>query len=314
MSTQTYDPRQTFGIAVEGIAEHDERIVVLSADSGRSSGFGGYIERFPDRYLEFGIEEQGVTGVASGLATTGKLPIFCAIAPFVTCRNFEQFRNDLGYMNQDVKIVGRNGGFTYADLGATHHSLEDYAIISMIPGVVVLAPQDATEIVDAVAAMVAHAGPVYMRLGNAAVPRIFEPGTFVIGKGRRRTEGSDVTVISTGYITPSTCDAVDELAGQGISIDHLCLGTVQPLDKELILASAARTGHVITVEEHYDRGGLGGAVAELLAGVGGAVLDRIAVPHGYVPSGPYPDVVRKYGLDAPGIAAKIAGYVRSRAV
>lgn len=314
MTTLTHDPRQTFGAAVEQLAETDHRIVVLSADSGRSSGFGSYIERFPERYLEFGIEEQGVTGVAAGLATTGKVPVFCAIAPFVTCRNFEQFRNDLGYMNQDVKIVGRNGGFTYADLGATHHSLEDYAIIRMIPGVVILAPQDATEITDAVAAMVDHRGPVYMRLGNAPVPSIFEPGTFVIGKGRRRTSGSDVTVISTGYITPATCEAVDELLGQGISIEHLCLGTVQPLDDELILESAAKTRHVITVEEHYDHGGLGGAVAELLAGVGGAVLDRIAVPHEYVPSGPYADVLKKYGLDAPGIATKIADLVRSRAI
>lgn len=313
MTTLTYDPRQTFGAAVEKLAETDDRLVVLSADSGRSSGFGSYIDRFPDRYLEFGIEEQGVTGVAAGLATTGKVPIFCAIAPFVTCRNFEQFRNDLGYMNQDVKIVGRNGGFTYADLGATHHSLEDYAIIRMIPGVVVLAPQDATEITDAVAAMVAHKGPVYMRLGNAAVPSLFEPGTFAIGLGRRRTVGSDVTVVSTGYITPATAHAVDELVGLGIRIEHLCLGTVQPLDDALILESAARTGHVITVEEHYDRGGLGGAVAELLAGAGGSVLDRIAVPHEYVPSGPYPEVLRKYGLDAPGIAAKIADFVRSRA-
>lgn len=133
------DPRKEFGRAVTELAEKDDRIVILSADSGKSSGFGDFMKNHPDRYYECGIEEQGVTGVASGLAATGKIAVFCAIAPFVTCRNYEMFRNDLGYMNQNVKIVGRNCGFTYSDLGATHHSLEDFAIIRMIPGVTILA-------------------------------------------------------------------------------------------------------------------------------------------------------------------------------
>ena len=312
MSTETFDPRKTFGSAVESVAETDERIVVLSADSGGSSGFGSYQKRFPERYLEFGIEEQGVTGVASGLATTGKVPVFCAIAPFVTCRNFEQFRNDIGYMHQNVKIVGRNGGFTYADLGATHHSLEDYAIIGMIPGVVVLSPQDATEITDAVKAMIEHDGPVYMRLGNAPVPKLFEPGTFEIGRGRKRTPGTVATVVSTGYLTPGAAEAVDTLRARGVDLEHLCLGTVSPLDEELIAESAARTGHVITIEEHYARGGLGGEVAELLAHTGAAVLDRIAVPHDFVPCGPYAGVLHAFGLDAEGLTHRIAALVAAR--
>ena len=121
--TETYDPRKEFGRAVAEVAETDERVIVLSADSGKSSGFGEFLTAHPDRYVEVGIEEQGATGMAAGLATTGFVPVLCAIAPFVTCRNFEQFRNDLGYMRQNVKIVGRNGGMTYADLGPTHHSV-----------------------------------------------------------------------------------------------------------------------------------------------------------------------------------------------
>lgn len=140
------DPRKTFGKAVTQEAEKNEDIVVLSADSGKSSGFGEFIEKYPDRYFECGIMEQGVIGISSGLATTGKVPVFCAIAPFVTARPFEMFRNDLGYMNQNVKVVGRNCGITYSDLGATHHSLEDFAIVRMIPGVTILAPQDPYEI------------------------------------------------------------------------------------------------------------------------------------------------------------------------
>ncbi len=312
MTGELYDPRKTFGAAVTAAAEQDERIVVLSADSGGSSGLGGFLARFPERYLEFGIEEQAVTGVASGLATMGKIPVFCAIAPFVTCRNFEQFRNDLGYMRQNVKMVGRNGGFTYADLGSTHHSLEDYAIMRMIPGVTVLAPQDAGEIQGAVKAMLRYEGPVYMRIGSGTVPQLFPSDDFVIGKGRRVRQGSDVTVITTGYTTISVLEAVDVLMAEGLQIDLLCLGTVTPLDDELVLASARRTGHVITVEEHYPRGGLYGAVAELLSQTFPVIVHSLAVPHIYVPSGPYPDLLRSYGLDAASLEVEIRELVSRR--
>ncbi|MEI8334021.1 MAG: transketolase C-terminal domain-containing protein [Chloroflexota bacterium] len=305
MNGDLYDPRKTFGAAVTLEAELDERIVVLSTDSGGSSGLGAFQQKYPARYLEFGIQEQGATGVASGLATMGKIPVFCAIAPFVTCRNFEQFRNDLGYMNQNVKIVGRNGGFTYADLGSTHHSLEDYALMRMIPGVTVLAPQDAGEIRGAVHAMLQIRGPVYMRIGNGPVPQFFPDDDFVIGKGRHVREGSDVTVISTGYTTVAVIEAVDALIAGGLGVDLLCLGTVTPLDDELILESARRTTHIITVEEHYPRGGLGGAVAELVSGTFPVVVDRVAVPHVYVPTGPYAEILKSYGLDAAGLEVRI---------
>ena len=173
------DPRKTFGKAVTQEAEKNEDIVVLSADSGKSSGFGEFIEKYPDRYFECGIMEQGVIGISSGLATTGKVPVFCAIAPFVTARPFEMFRNDLGYMNQNVKVVGRNCGITYSDLGATHHSLEDFAIVRMIPGVTILAPQDPYEIEEAVKAMLSMNGPVYMRIGNPKIPVLFERVNFL---------------------------------------------------------------------------------------------------------------------------------------
>lgn len=309
MSTQTFDPRVTFGSAVTELAATDDRIVVISTDSGRSSGFGEFASLYPDRYIEVGIEEQGATGLASGLATQGLVPVFCAIAPFVTCRNYEQLRNDLGYMDQDVKIVGRNGGMTYSDLGSTHHSLEDYAITRMIPGVVVLAPQDAGEIRSAVRAMLRHRGPVYMRIGALPVPDVFGDGPFEIGTGRRVREGDDVTVVSTGYETLEVIRATDMLARRGISVDLLCLGTVSPLDEELVLASARRTGHVVTVEEHYDRGGLGGAVSELVAHEGCARVDIIGVPHRYVHAGPYRQLLSSCGLDASSLSVRIAGLV-----
>ncbi|MCW3156862.1 transketolase family protein [Micropruina sonneratiae] len=304
MSGGLQDPRKTFGAAVAAVAESDPRVVVLSADSGGSSGLGEFAAKHPDRYLEFGIAEHGATGAASGLATMGLVPVFCAIAPFVTCRNFEAFRNDVGYMRQNVKIVGRNGGFTYADLGATHHSLEDYTLIGMIPGVVVLAPQDPAEIRGAVRAMIAHDGPVYMRIGNDPLPQIFEDDSFTIGEARQLRHGGDLTVVSAGYMTPRVLEAVDAVAGE-VDVDLLGLGTVVPLDEEAILASARRTGHVLTVEEHYLRGGLGGAVCELLAGVDGVIVERLGVPHDYVPSGRYSELCARFGLDVAGIARRI---------
>lgn len=307
-SQELFDPRVLFGKKVTMHAADDPRIVVVSADSGKSSGFGPFIADFPERYVEVGIEEQGATGLAAGLATTGLLPVFCAIAPFVTCRNFEQFRNDLGYMDQNVKIVGRNGGMTYSDLGPTHHSLEDYAITRMIPGVTVLAPQDAGEIRGAVRAMLEHRGPVYMRIGVQALPTIFDAESFQIGRGQHVRTGSDVTVISTGYESIEVIAAVDELARRGVSVDLICLGTVWPLDEELILESAARTRRVVTVEEHYVTGGLGGAVCELLSQRHHTPVEVIGVPHHFIHTGPYEDLVKSVGLDAASLAERIEAF------
>ena len=160
--TEKFDPRKVFGQAVTEVAEQNKNVVVLSADSGKSSGFGDFMKKYPERYYECGIMEQGVVGIAAGMATVGMIPVFCAIAPFVTCRPYEMVRNDIGYMRQNVKLVGRNCGFTYSDLGATHQSLDDFAIMRMIPGMTILAPQDPNEIKAAVRAMIEHEGPVYM--------------------------------------------------------------------------------------------------------------------------------------------------------
>jgi len=295
------DPRKEFGKAVTELAAENDKIVVLSADSGKSSGFGDFAKLYPDRYFECGIMEQGVVGVASGLATTGLIPVFCAIAPFVTARPFEMFRNDLGYMKQNVKIVGRNCGISYSDLGATHHSLEDFAIIRMIPGVVVLAPQDPTEIRGAVKAMIEHNGPVYMRIGNPKIPVLFEEEPFVIGKGRILQDGTDVTINSTGSVTKAAMEAADNLMKKGVSVRLIGMPTVYPLDEELVIESALRTGRIITVEEHYADGGLGTLVSEVCSTKCPVRVKRIGVPKEYASSGPYNELLSYYGLDAAGI-------------
>jgi transketolase len=295
------DPRKEFGKAVTELARENEKIVVLSADSGKSSGFGDFVKQYPGRYFECGIMEQGVIGVASGLATTGRIPVFCAIAPFVTSRPFEMFRNDLGYMKQNVKVVGRNCGISYSDLGATHHSLEDFAIIRMIPGVVVLAPQDPTEIKTAVKAMMEHEGPVYMRIGNPKIPVLFDEQPFVIGKGRIIREGTDVTIISTGSTTKAAIEAADNLSKQGVSVRMIGMPTVCPIDEELVIESALKTKGIVTVEEHYADGGLGTLVSEVCSSKCPVRVKRLGIPKTYASSGPYDELLAYYGLDAKGI-------------
>lgn len=310
MTGEKKDPRKTFGAAVAEVAESREDIVILSADSGGSSGFKEFAQKHPDRYFEFGIMEQGVTGIASGLAAAGKTPVFCAIAPFVTCRNYEMFRNDCGYMRQNVKIVGRNGGFTYSDLGATHHSLEDFAIMRMIPGVVVLAPQDPGEIKMAAKAMLEYEGPVYMRIGNPPMEELWEEKEFVIGKGSVLREGSDLTIVTTGTTTANVLKATDLLEQRGISAMVVGMPTVSPSDHELIIEAAKKTGKIMTVEEHYAGGGLGSIVAEICSEYCPVPVKIHGVPKEYAISGPYDELLQYYRLDAQGIADVAEEYVK----
>lgn len=300
------DPRKTFGKAVTDLAEINKDIVVLSADSGKSSGFAQFIEKYPERYFECGIMEQGVTGLASGLSATGKIPVFCAIAPFVTARPYEMVRNDLGYMKQNAKIVGRNCGITYSDLGATHHSLDDFALMRMIPGVVILAPQDPYEIIDAVQAMIDWEGPVYMRIGNPKIQVLYDRKPFVIGQGRKISEGNDVTLVTTGSVTAFAMEAVEILAEEGIHVDHIGMPTVWPFDEKLLLESVKKTGKVITVEEHYVKGGLGSIVLESLNANNIPIPVKMhGVPHAYASNGPYDELMAYYRLDGKGIAETV---------
>lgn len=304
------DPRKVFGAAVTELAAENESIVVFSADSGKSSGFADFAERYPERYFECGIMEQGVTGMAAGMATTGKIPVFCAIAPFVTARPYEMVRNDIGYMRQNVKIVGRNCGITYSDLGSTHQSLDDFGLMGLIPGMVILAPQDPAEIEEAVKAMLRHPGPVYMRIGNPKIPKLFERKPFEIGKGQLLREGSQVTIISTGSATLDAIRAAELLADLGISVQLLGMPTVKPLDVELVRASARKTGMVVTVEEHYISNGLGTLVTDAVSDMKNVVVKRLGIPLEYAKtSGDYRELVAYYHLDAEGIAESVAEFL-----
>ena len=311
MIGELMDPRKTFGKAVTEVAKTNEKVVVFSADSGKSSGFGEFIQQFPERYFECGIMEQGAVGMAAGMATTGKIPVFCAIAPFVTARPYEMVRNDTGYMKQNVKIVGRNCGITYSDLGVTHQSLDDFGLMRLIPGMTILAPQDGVEIEEAVKAMIDYEGPVYMRIGNPKIPQLFERKPFEIGKGNILEDGEDVTIITTGSTTKDVLEANKILEEAGIKARIIGLPTVLPLDEELIRGSAAKTKKVVTVEEHYINGGMGSIVTETLSDMTDVKVERLGIPNIYATtSSDYNELLAYYKLDAKGIAESVIEFVK----
>jgi transketolase len=291
------DPRKTFGEAVIEAAKNNPDVVVLSADSSSGSGLAAFPSIFPERHFEFGIMEQGVIGYASGLATTGKIPVFAAIAPFVTARPFEMFRNDLGYMNQNVKVVGRCAGLTYDQLGSTHHSIDDIALIRTIPGVTVINPGDPVTIKKAVHAMIEHRGPCYMKIGNPKMPVLYpEDVDFRLGKGIIIKEGRDVALIGTGTVLSKAVAAARLLEDSGISVRLIDIHTIKPLDRDLILSTAREIGKIVTVEEHFIAGGLGSAIAEICSQECPVKMKMIGIGDYYASNGPYEELIGKYGL------------------
>ena len=306
------DPRAAFGNALYAAAKKDERILAISADSSGSSGMSAIKQEFPERHIEFGIMEQGVIGYTAGLATIGYIPFFAAIAPFVSARPFEMFRNDLGYMNQNVKVVGRNAGLTYSDLGATHQSLDDVAILRTIPGVTVVCPGDPVEIGQAVQAAVRHQGPMYIRIGAQAMPVLHAADLkFQLGKGIVMSEGGDVTIIATGTAMWRAYDAAELLRAKGIKARMISMHTVKPIDRDLIRAAAIETAAIVTVEEHYLIGGLGSAVAETLATEKlFTPLKMIGVDDQYGSNGPYDGLLGMYGLLAEQIAETVEAFIK----
>jgi transketolase len=309
------DPRKTFGEALLAVAEKRPEVVALSADSSSGSGLTPFKQKFPERHLEFGIMEQGVIGYAAGLATTGKIPFVAAIAPFVTVRPFEMVRNDIGYMRQNVKVVGRSAGLTYGDLGPTHQSIDDMALLRTIPGMVVLVPGDPIEIVKAVQAAANHIGPVYIRVGSPAIPVLHESEgacPFQIGRGIVLMDGKDLTLVSCGTALPRALAAAETLRSEGLGVRLISMPSVKPLDREMICQAAKETGRIVTVEEHYVTGGLGGAIAELLAEECPTRMRMIGVRDRFPPSGPYDEVLRDNGLQPDQIAAAVREFLKAR--
>lgn len=302
--------RDSYGNALVACAEAYPDLVVLDADLAGATKTGIFKKAYPERHIDCGIAECNMTGIAAGLAACGKIPFMSSFAMFAAGRNFEQVRNSIGYPHLNVKIGATHAGITVGEDGATHQCNEDIALMRTIPGMTVVVPCDDVEARAAVKAALDHNGPVYLRFGRMAVPVInTDPDYhFELGKGIVLREGKDVTLIATGICVSETLAAADKLAEEGIQAEVINIHTIKPLDEKLVLASAAKTGKVVTVEEHSVIGGLGSAVCDTLCTYAPAKVCKIGMNDTYGESGPADKLLIKYGLDAAGIYAKIKAF------
>ena len=295
--------RESYGNALKELGAEFPDLVVLDADLAEATKTGVFKKAFPERHIDCGIAECNMVGIAAGLATVGKIPFVSSFAMFAAGRAFEQVRNSVGYPHLNVKIGATHAGITVGEDGASHQCNEDLALMRTIPGMVVMCPSDDIEAKAAVRAAIEHEGPVYIRFGRAAVPVFNDTPDykFEIGKGRVVREGKDVTIVATGICVDSAMGAAEKLAAEGIDAEVINICTIKPLDEELILASAKKTGKVVTVEEHSVIGGLGSAVCDCLAEKLPTPVKKIGMYDVFGESGSAAALVEKYGLDAAGV-------------
>lgn len=294
--------RNYYGKALAELAS-DPRVVVMDADLAGSTKTSEFHKVCPERFVEVGIAEQNMIGIASGLAASGKIVYASTFGVFATGRCWEQIRLAVAYPRLNVRICATHCGITVGEDGASHQALEDIAIMRDLPNMTVLCPADAYEAYNATKALVDFQGPVYMRMGRADFPVITgEDDPFVIGKARLMREGSDVTLIGCGQMTALCLEAADKLAEEGVSAEVLNISTIKPFDAEAVVRSVSKTGCCVTAEEHSIIGGLGSAVAETLAENRPAPLERVGTRDTFGESGKPADLMVKYGLTSAAVA------------
>ena len=299
--------RESYGNALKELGAEHENLVVLDADLAGATKTGIFQKAFPERHIDCGIAEADMMGIAAGLSTCGKVPFASSFAMFAAGRAFEQVRNSIGYPHLNVKIGATHAGISVGEDGATHQCNEDIALMRTIPGMVVINPSDDIEARAAVKAAYEYVGPVYLRFGRLAVPVINDNPDykFELGKGIVLKEGKDLTIIATGLCVSSALEAAQQLAEEGIDAEVINIHTIKPLDEELVVASAKKTGKVVTVEEHSVIGGLGSAVCDALSEKAPTLVKKIGVYDRYGESGPAKDLLAKYELDGPGVYTQI---------
>ena len=303
--------REGYGKALVELGKEHEDVVVLDADLAAATKTGMFKKEFPDRFIDCGIAEGNMMGVAAGLAAAGKVPFASSFAMFAAGRAFEQVRNSIGYPHLNVKIGASHAGISVGEDGATHQCNEDIALMRTIPGMIIINPSDEVEAKEAVKAAYEIDGPVYMRFGRLAVPVINDRPDykFELGKGVVLREGKDVAVIATGLCVNSALEAAEKLAEDGTQAKVINIHTIKPLDEELVVAAAKETGKVVTVEEHSVIGGLGSAVCETLCEKYPTSVLKIGVKDVFGESGSAVKLLEKYKLDGQGVYEQIKEYV-----
>ena len=297
--------RDAYGKALVELGEKNKNVVVLDADLAAATKTGAFKKAFPERFFDTGIAESNMMSLAGGLATTGFTVFASTFAMFAAGRAFEQVRNTIGYPHLNVKIGATHAGISVGEDGASHQCCEDIALMRSIPGMVIINPADDIEARAAVFAAAEHDGPVYMRFGRLAVPRVFdEDYKFEIGKAVTLKEGTDVTIIATGLMVNEAIEAAKTLEAEGVSVELINMHTIKPLDKDAVIKAAKKTGCIVTAEEHNIIGGLGSAVAEAVAEECPVPVVRVGVNDEFGKSGPAVELLHLYGLDADNIVAK----------
>lgn len=304
--------RDSYGNALAELGREHGDLVVLDADLAAATKTGVFKQEFPERHIDCGIAECNMMGIAAGLAATGKAPFASSFAMFAAGRAFEQVRNSIGYPHLNVKIGATHAGISVGEDGATHQCNEDIALMRTIPGMTIINPADDVEARAAVHAAYEMDGPVYLRFGRLPVPVINDNPDykFEIGKGVLLREGRDVTIVATGLCVGGALEAAERLAKEGVSAEVINIHTIKPLDSEIIVNSARKTGKVVTAEEHSVIGGLGSAVCDCLCEHAPAPVCKIGMQDVFGESGSAVKLLEKYGLDGQGIYEKVKAFVR----
>lgn len=296
--------RDGFGAGLLEVGQNNDKVVGLCADLTGSLKMNAFKDTFPERFFQMGIAEANMMGVAAGLATSGKIPYTGTFANFSTGRVFDQIRQSIAYSHKNVKICASHAGVTLGEDGATHQIMEDMGMMKMLPGMTVINPCDYNQTKAATIAIAEHDGPVYLRFGRPGWPVFMPEGEFELGKAVQMNEGKDVSIIATGHLTWYAVEAANALEAEGISVDLINIHTIKPLDEAAVLASVARTGCVVTAEEHQILGGLGGSVAQLLATNNPCPMEFVGMEDCFGESGKPDQLLAKYKMDTATIIAK----------
>lgn len=296
--------REAYGETLRELGRRLDKIVVLDADLSKSTRTALFAEEFPLRFFNLGISEADMISTAAGLAASGYIPFVSTFGVFATGRVYDQVRNSIAYTNLNVKIAASHTGLTVGEDGASHQTLEDLALMRVLPNMTVVVPADARQTVQAVEAVAQHTGPVYMRLGRPKVPRVIPPAQpFELGRAQVLREGRDLAFVATGIMVGAALEAAELLAREGVQASVINMHTIKPLDRELLVEAARQTGAIVTAEEHSIIGGLGGAVAEILGEEYPVPFLRVGVKDVFGESGSPRALLQKYGLTAENLVA-----------
>ena len=301
--TGNKDTRSGFGDGILEAARNNSNIVALTADLAGSLKLNGFIKEFPERFIQCGIAEANMIGIAAGLTIGGKIPYTTTFANFSTGRVYDQIRQSIAYSGKNVKICASHAGLTLGEDGATHQILEDIGMMKMLPGMTVIVPADYNQTKAATKAIAGHEGPVYLRFGRPVWPIFTKEEDFVIGKAQRLSEGKDISIFACGHLVWTAIEAGKILEEKGISVEVINIHTIKPLDEEAVLASIKKTGCAVTAEEHNIYGGLGDSIAQIASRKWPVPIEYVGTNDTFGESGKPAELLVKYGLDAAHIVA-----------